>query len=180
MDRDAMKKESKLKGLMRRQLSRVFERASVRDAMLGDLYYSLMTERRGVRVDYLVGRLAFEFNNSVEVGECLVAVADFMDHHEGAVHAYKVAFKAAVTAQRGAAYLKLVEAIPDLKRRADYEPGMQQKIAKEINRIRYDAAEEGAVLHTPALFKRDGVRPMKEDLPLRPLSPAQFCKLMME
>ena len=164
---------------LERKLTHIFGMTRRRDAMLGDLYYSLRTEGTSAHAETLLMTLAHRYNRSEDVANCLMATVDHIDITEGPKRAYDLAYRMAMTAENGPVAMILSNKFSALKPQAELEPHIRMKAVKILDRIRVGAAEEGRWV-TPTLlcFNHDGPRRRPADLTIRPINPYQFVDEM--
>lgn len=157
-----------------RTLTHIFGMTAKRDAMLGDLLYTLKSEETSAHAERLLMELAYCHHRSVEVARCLSAVVDFIETREGPSLAYNMAFRMAVAADSGPVAIMLGAKLEPLKQLADIEPQVKKQMARIIDRVRTKDLDRDMRLR-PTLLCFDCVGPRrKEGLVLEPLDPYQF------
>ncbi len=160
-----------------RKLTHIFGMTRRRDAMLGDLLYSLKTEGLSANAENLALDLAYCHHRSEDIARCLSAAVDFLEAKEGARHAHDLAYRMAVAAGDGPVAITLASRLTDLKRRADMEPMVKKQMEKFLDRIRTKDLE--VELHIrPTVFCFDCVDPRRrrDGLSLTPIEPYRFVQ----
>ena len=158
-----------------RKLTDVFGMVKKRDAMLGDLYYSLRTEEFSAHAENLIFDLAYLYHKSSEVGSCLASVIDHIEETSGPGRAYSLTKRLADFVVTGPVYTEMVRKLNGLQKKAESELLFRKLAISEIDRIRLGSIEERSSIASGwfSYLKPDKViRPV--DLVLKPMSPHQF------
>lgn len=162
---------------LERGLTHIFGLTRKRDAMLGDLLYTMRMEERSAHLETLLMDLAFCYNRSEDVAKCLCAAVEYIDETSGPGNAHDLAHRMAMEAGEGPVALLLTVRLPELKKRADLALKIRRESNRILDRIRYQTVGDGVRL-TPTLlcFNHDDAvcRPVHPEL--KPTKPGDFLQ----
>lgn len=160
-----------------RKLTHIFGMTRRRDAMLGDLLYSIRTEGLSAHAEMLCLRLASCHNRSAEVAKCLAAVVDYIELTDRAGTAHNMAVRMATAAGSGPVLMLLAAKIPPLEKLAQLEIPARQQAARIIDRVRLGARDpdsDGGILRTLFCYNQLGPRRRKPHVDMKPTPPHVF------
>lgn len=160
-----------------RKLTHIFGLTRKRDAMLGDLLYTMKMEERSAHLETLLMDLAFCYNRSEDVAKCLCAAVEYIEETSGPGNAHDLANRMAMEAGEGPVALLLTVRLPELKKRADLALTIRRESNRILDRIRRRVLDDGTRI-TPTLlcFNRDDAvyRPVHPEM--KPTKPGEFLQ----
>ena len=159
---------------LERKLTHIFGMTKRRDALLGDLLYSLKTEGYGVQVEDLSLRLATCHNRSESMANCMEALINYLEATEGPYIAYNLSQRLAVAAYSGPVVISMLKKMVALEAFAKMEHTVKKETSQMLDGIRRRSVEDGSIRPTLMCYTHTGPTRKKKDPILEPVTPPGF------